>query len=134
MVFNPCISMLSQEPWGAMCRKLLGTVCEVVVRINRYINKMGHSRAISVYWDIPPLLNKRWSRELISVCISLCLKLCHHRSDLTQLSETEGRFFRRLTIFNLDLFDIRAITNHDRERCLLRHNLFLYEYPLYQEL
>lgn len=124
---------VSPKPRRALCRMLLGTTCEAAVRINRYINKTGHSRAIPVHWDVSPLLNKRWSRELIQVCISLCLRLCHHRSDLTQLSETEGRFFRRLTIFNLDLFDIRAITNHDREKCLLRHNLFLYEHPLYQE-
>lgn len=85
---------------------------------------MGHSRAISVHWDISPLLNKGWSRELIWVCIFLYLRLCHHHNDLTQLLETEGQFFWRLTIFNLDLFDIRAIINHDREKCLLRHNLF----------
>lgn len=96
---------------GAMCRILPGTVCGAVVRISRYINSMGHSRAISVHWDISPLLNKRWPRELIQVCISLYLRLHHPHNDLTQLFKIEGQFSWRLTICHLDLFDSRAVIN-----------------------
>ena len=95
---------------------------EVVVGICRYINKRGHPKQFRLI--VTSLLNKRWSLELIQVCISLYLSQCHRHNDLTQLYETEGQFFWRLTIFNLDLFDIRTITNHDREKCLLQHNLF----------
>jgi hypothetical protein len=58
------------------------------------------------------------------VCISLQLKLYHLHNDLTQLFEIKGQFFWRLTIFHLDLLDIRAITNQEREKCLLQHSLF----------
>lgn len=116
--------LFSQEPRGAMFKTLPSTVYEMVVTINRYINKMGHSRAISAHWDIAPLLQNKWSREFIQVCIFPQLRLCHHHNDLTQLLETECPFFWRLTTFNVDLFDIRAIINHDREKCLLWHNLF----------
>lgn len=132
MGFNLCISMsCSLKNPGELCAGF--SFGEVVVRTSRYVNKVGHSRAISAHWDISPLLNKRWSRELIQVCISLYLSQCHHHNDLKQLFEIEGQFFWRLTIFNLDLFDIKAITNHHREKCLLWHNLFLYELSLYQE-